>query len=737
MSETDFLLEITDMSLEKNQQNYETIFSLSNGYLGTRGSKEEDFILNKKADQGTFVNGFYESEPIVYGEAAYGYAKDSQTIARVPNAKQFMFSFNGTPFSKGKISNEHHYLDMKKGILYRSFTWVSQKDEVVEVKTERFVSMTNKHYLFNQYEVTPVTHSGLFEFHGEFTTNDRVLEEDDDPRKAKSMAHLLTTQVLLGDEKEPYLETRTSHSGLCMMSSLTLSTDQEKILPRTQSTSTGYHYDFEVEVAKGNSYAVRQQVYYGESYETEFLDYLSEKAAHEAYWLDFWEMSDIQIEGDPTLQKGIRHNLFHLNQAAGRDGKTNISAKGITSDGYEGHYFWDTEMYMIPFFIYTQPEVAKKLLMYRYSILNNAKKRAEELGISSGVLFPWRTINGEECSAYYPAGTAQVHINGDISYAIQTYVNVTGDTQFMEEYGAEMMVEIARFWLSFGTFNQDEFMINGVTGPDEYTALVNNNFYTNKLAKYNLECAVNLIQESPYLQERLAVQQDEIEKWALAAKLMRLPYDKERGLTLQDDGMVYRQVWPFETTPKEKYPLLLHYHPMMIYKHQVNKQADTVLSQYLFEGDFTREQLARDYAYYESITTHDSSLSRSIFGIMGTRINEVEKAYDYFMDTVSMDLDDVQGNTIDGIHAANLGGMWLGLVKGFGGVTIQDKELHISPVLPDKWQSLTFCIKYQSRVIRVFVSHKEVRVTLVSGEKITLAINKQSVILESGLVITL
>lgn len=744
MKRNDFNLELKDFSLEKNKLNYETIFTVSNGFLGTRGSKEEDFLCNQEADQGTFINGFYESEPITYGEMAYGYAKNSQTIARVPNAKQLIFDFNDSKFQDGTVTDEAYYLDMANGVLNRNFTWTSDVGEVVDVKTERFASMVNKNYLMIRYSVTPKTHSGIIDFLGNFSIKDRQIAMNDDPRKAKSLDHFVQTQICESEENGLFLVTETKNSLLRVMSSLKLNQNDKEIIPEILKQSDGYAYKISEKISKNQTYSLVLQVFYGDvevkskNYETPFVPLLSfekEKLKHETVWNEFWNNSDIQISGDEKLQKGIRHNLFHLNQAAGRDGKTNIAAKGITSDGYEGHYFWDTEMYMLPFFTYTQPDVAKSLLKYRYNILPSAKRRAKEMGIEKGVLFPWRTINGEECSAYYPAGTAQVHINGDIAYAIQTYVDITGDTEFMFKYGAEMLVEIARFWLSFGFFNEEgEFLINGVTGPDEYTALVNNNYYTNNLAKYNLECAVKVVKELQ-LEEKYQVSAEELLLWEVAAKEMRLPYDSKSQLSLQDDGMLLREIWPFEITPKESYPLLLNYHPMMIYRYQVNKQADTLLSHYLFENNLDRKQLKRDFNYYESITTHDSSLSRSIFGIMATRIGEIDKSYSYFMDTVAMDLDDIQGNTIDGIHAANLGGMWLGLVKGFGGVSFNKGILDISPHLPKEWDELEFKLNIQERLIKINIKKNEIKVILEQGEKISLAINQQSYILENELVI--
>ncbi|MCC5894261.1 MAG: glycoside hydrolase family 65 protein [Alkalibacterium sp.] len=448
----------------------------------------------------------------------------------------------------------------------------------------------------------------------------------------------------------------------------------------------------------------------------------------------FWDKSDIQIEGEQALQLGLRFNLFHLHQAAGRDGKTNMSAKGLTGEGYEGHYFWDTEMYMFPFFLYTQPDIARSLLMYRYSILPQARERARTMAIDKGALFAWRTINGEEASPYYPAGTAQIHINADIAHAIYSYGEVTGDSAFMLKEGVEMLVETARFWMEWGHFDDERneaFVINDVTGPDEYTAIVNNNYYTNLMAKKNLTYAIEWVEKSgdQSTGDNLNVSADELAGWKKAAEKMFLPYDKDKQLTMQDDSFFHKKVWDFDQTPKENYPLLLNYHPLTIYKHQVCKQADTVLGQFLFLDDFSLEQKKRDYAYYEKVTTHDSSLSRSVFGMMASQIGEDKKAYDYFMDTALMDITDLQSNTRDGVHAANMGGTWMSMVQGFAGLRVSEGTLHSSPHCPLKWDRVAFKVSFKKRLIEISMTPSSTDYTLLEGESLTIIENGKEITL--------
>lgn len=747
----------------------ETLFSLGNGHIGTRGSLEEGF-LNKKfiINEGTYANGFFETAPIIYGETAYGYAKNAQTICQIPNGKEMSFAIDGEWFQleTGTVSKHKRILNMKEGILKRSFTWESSDGKVIDVAIERFISYDIPEILAVSYQLTPVNFTGELTFKtcvdGKVSLPSTVETLIDDPRVIKREKLDFRTHLAY-EENQAFLVVVTKESNLRLVvgqkinsssnkKSHCIKTDEriinELIIKGTEGKTeriavlTGYSSSYsESEQDKTNIKQLGET-----SQEVEKMGYEKLKEKHLKTMDSFWEQSDIQIKGDDLLQKGLRFNLFHLNQAAGRDGLTNIPAKGLTGDGYEGHYFWDTEMYMLPFFVYTQPKTAKSLLLYRYSILEKARNRAREMGVEQGVLFPWRTINGEECSAYYPAGTAQFHINADIAYGVKLYLEATNDKDFRYAEGFEILVETARFWMEFGDYipgKENTFCINGVTGPDEYTALVNNNYYTNRMVKTNLEYAAKLAKEmlsrpKKELIEKtktIVVEKNEIQLWENAAKKMNSPFDEEKQLTKQDDTFFDKTVWDFENTPKEKYPLLQHYHPLMIYRYQVNKQADVVLAQLLHSKQISQEQKTRDYHYYEAITTHDSSLSRSVFGMMASEIGEKEKAYRYFMDTALMDLTDQQGNTKDGIHAANMGGTWMSMVYGFAGVALQEDELSFSPRLPKEWQELSFKIHFRGSRLKVTLSGRQTVYELLSGEKLIFRHHNKKVSLEETLTI--
>jgi alpha,alpha-trehalose phosphorylase len=457
------------------------------------------------------------------------------------------------------------------------------------------------------------------------------------------------------------------------------------------------------------------------------------------YLKEFWNCSDVLIEGNEAIKQGVHYNLYQLLQSVGKDKYSNIAAKGLSGEGYEGHYFWDTEIYMFPFYLLTEPEIAKNLLMYRYGTLEAARANARVLGHKNGALFPWRTIVGSECSGFFPAGTAQYHINADIAYAFIKYFQVTGDIDFTRDFGAEVLFETARLWLDTGHFRADRFTIEAVTGPDEYTCIINNNYYTNLMAKYNLKWASKLyyLLKENYnnklmeITNRLRLLESEVEEWSRAYEQMYLPYDAKLDINPQDDSFLNKDIWNFDNTPKENYPLLLNYHPLLLYRYQVCKQADTVLAYFLLEEEQKFSTIKNSFDYYEKITTHDSSLSSCIFSIMASRVGYPERAYDYFMESVRLDLDDTHGNTKDGIHTANMGGSYLAIVYGFAGLRIKDDGIYFNPRIPSEWSSYEFKIKYNKRIIKITINKLEIVFDLLQGDglDINLLIDEASTVL--------
>lgn len=725
----------------ENLQKNESVFSLGNGFLGIRGNFEEGGPCGVR---GSYLNGFYEMEKIKYGEIAYGYAQNSQTMLNVADGQIIRVELDGEQITldTGEISDYRRTLSMKEGQLYRNYIWKSPGGKVVKVQVRRLVSFAFPHVAAFSFTITPVNCNGTLRIVSSIDGNVTNLTGENDPRVGSELSGnaLKTSLIYTGKDWGALLQnTQNSELALCcyMVNRLNHKTDGNSIQDGSRAVC-----EYQLECRQNEEVTLEKVVAYTRGKtgdEGELLksaEFFVWEAAHIGYsgllalqkkeLESFWRDAAISIQGDDALLQGLRFNMFHLLQSAGRDGKTNISAKGLTGEGYEGHYFWDTETYILPFFIHCRPEIAKNLLLYRYSIIDKARTRAREMGHPVGALFPWRTINGNECSAYYPAGTAQYHINADIAFAVKRYVTCTGDEEFLADYGAEILVETARLWFDLGFFNEHRngaFCINCVTGPDEYNAIVDNNCYTNLMAQENLNYAVKALQllnekypeKYEKLVKKLNIDEKEPVYWLRAANAMYIPKDDKTGLYLQDDGFLDRKPWALDTIPKENFPLLLHYHPLVIYRHQVCKQADLILAMFLLGDKFTIQEKHGNFDYYDKITTHDSSLSMATFSVMASELGYFEKAYDYFRGTARLDLDDTHNNTKDGLHMANMAGTWMGIVNGFAGMRTYDGMLSFSPVLPASWQQYSFRLAYCGRVIEVCMDKSGVSYSLVSG----------------------
>lgn len=735
-------------TIENNLRN-ETIFSLSNGYVGMRGNFEEGYRGPEGTGlNGTYVNGFYESEYIKYGETAYGFAEKSQTMLNVTDGKTIRLFVGDEEFNllEGCVSEYERVLSLKDGLLRRGLTWTSPKGRKIRLEIERLVSLSNRHLIAISYTVTPVDFGGTLTLLSALDGNVTNLDAGNDPRVGSGLkGRVLFPEDAWIEGTFGMLVQRTKNTGFSLACAMDHRLDtRDDCTVRSETGPSEVKTIFEVQAESGKPVRLVKYIAYASSMgerdkpadivrqvleEARLLSFDTIKKAQREYLDDFWYRADISIKGDPALQQSIRVNAFHLLQAAGKDGRTNIAAKGLTGEGYEGHYFWDTEIYILPFFLHSFPEIGRKLLEYRYGILEKARERARQMSHAKGALFPWRTIGGEECSAYFPAGTAQYHIDADIAFAVKKYMEATGDQDFLIKYGAEIVFETARLWADLGCFDERRggFCINTVTGPDEYSALVNNNCYTNLMARENLLYAFETVRwmrehtpaEYSRLADKISLGPEEPEYWKKAADGMFVPYDERLGIYLQDDSFLDRKKWDFENTPKENYPLLLHYHPLVIYRHQVCKQADLVLLLYLLGDRFTKEEKRINYGFYEKVTTHDSSLSTCIFSIEASETGDHEKAYEYFMETARMDLDDTHGNTKDGIHAANMAGTWQCIVNGFAGMRVRDGVLRFAPYLPASWEEYSFKVAFRDRLIRVKVDKSGAVFELLKGADIT------------------
>jgi alpha,alpha-trehalose phosphorylase len=435
-----------------------------------------------------------------------------------------------------------------------------------------------------------------------------------------------------------------------------------------------------------------------------------------AYLDDFWSRADVELSGDPELQQAARFGLFHLLQASARAERRAIAAKGLTGTGYDGHAFWDTETFVLPVLTHTVPTAVADALTWRHSTLPTARIRARELGLR-GAAFPWRTIHGEECSGYWPAGTAAFHVNADVADAVLRFVAATGDQAFERDVGVEVLVETARLWRSLGHFDpQGRFRIDGVTGPDEYSAVADDNVYTNLMAARNLRGADEACARHPARAAALEVTGAERAEWRRAADAVRVPFDERLGVHPQAEGYTDHEPWDFAATPPDRYPLLLHFPYFDLYRKQVVKQADLVLAMQLCPGAFTPEQKARNLRYYEAITVRDSSLSACTQAVLAAEVGALDLALDYAAEAALMDLRDLEHNARDGVHLAALAGSWIALVNGFGGLRDDGETLAFAPRLPRGLDALAFSVVRRGFTLRVEIAASASTYRLTRGQ---------------------
>jgi alpha,alpha-trehalose phosphorylase len=745
----------------------ETLFSIGNGYLGLRGNFEEG---NPAFQNGTFVNGFHETWPIVYGEKAFGFAKTGQTMLNVTDGKVIRLFIDDEPFflPTANLLLFERTLDMRAGTLDREILWETPAGKQVLIQSRRLVSFQHRHLAAISYQVTVLNAETPMVISSELIGHRSNQVSEGDPRQSQGF----TEQVLVpkaGYSRGPriLLAHTANNSGM----SLSCGVDHviETECPYTFRSECSHNIGqvvYSIDAQPGKPvHLVKFLVYHNSrGASPEELCVRAERTLDRAvkqgigylfssqkkYMDEFWRRSDVQVDGSTDkfrrasdeIQQALRWNLFQILQAAGRAEGSGIPAKGLTGQTYEGHYFWDTEIYVFPFLIYTAPHIARNLLMFRYRMLERARERAREVN-QKGALFPWRTINGEEASAYYAAGTAQYHINADIMFALRKYVEVTGDVALLFNEGAEMLVETARLWLDLGFYSERKggrFCIDGVTGPDEYNTVVNNNTYTNLMAQENLRYAADTInymrdnhpEHFDTLVDRTGVAFSEVEEWRRAADNMYLPFEKAIGIHPQDDSFLDRKVWDLKNTPKDKFPLLLHFHPLVIYRHQVIKQADVVLAMFLLGHKFSAEEKKLNFEYYDPLTTGDSSLSACIQSVVAAEIGDSEKALKYARYAVLMDLADVGGNVRDGCHIASMGGTWMVMVYGFAGMRDYGGRLTFDPHLPRQLRKLRFPLEIRGQELVVEMGENTATYLLRKGAGLTIVHEGEELLLRTG-----
>jgi len=714
----------------------ESLFALSNGHIGLRANLDEG---EPHGLPGTYLNSVHELRPLPYAEAGYGYPESGQTVINVTNGKLIRLMVDDEPLDVryGELRSHRRSIDFRDGVLVREAEWESPAGQVVRVVSRRLVSFTQRAVAAICYEVESVTDAPRVVIQSELVANETLPIRTGDPRAAAVLESPLVPELHFARDCCVELVHITQHSKLRVATAMDHVVDGPGAVGvLSESEPNSGRVTVTAVLQPGQKLRIVKFLAYGWSQQRSLPAMRDQAAAalvaaketgweglldeQRAYLAEFWRRADVEVEGDPEVQQAVRFALFHVLQSGARAERRAIPAKGLTGPGYDGHAFWDTETYVLPVLTYTQPGAAADALRWRHSTLKLAQERAAQLNLR-GAAFPWRTINGQECSGYWPAGTAAFHVNADIADAVTRYVNVTENYEFEKSVGLELLVETARLWRSLGHHDLDgRFRIDGVTGPDEYSAIADNNVYTNLMAQRNLRAAADAAKRHPDQAYEFGVDAEETASWRDAAEDMYIPYDEHLGVHPQSEGFTGHEIWDFQHTRAEQYPLLLHFPYFDLYRKQVVKQADLVLAMQRCGDEFTAEQKLRNFAYYEALTVRDSSLSASVQGVLAAECGHLALAHAYLREAALMDLHDIEHNTSDGLHMASLAGAWIVLVEGFGGLRDQGDVLGFAPRLSEGLSRLCFGLCIRGRHLRVEVGPTSATYSVADGESITL-----------------
>lgn len=659
------------------------LFTIGDGFVGLRGPGDADGAPR------VYLNGVFEKMPIAYHESAHGYAQESDVRLAVADATRPLVAIDGVPLG----APDRAELDMAGGTIVRHFTAGG-----AHVRMTQFAAMAHPGLIATRIEIVAGDRDVSLEISPRVTAPPHEAGHADedgvyDPRVGPAFGRSPWTCVV--DRGAEGRVDRLARSGFAV-AALAVGAAQEEVAAGQSVTVDCYA----AYAARRGDGAADTALADADALLGIAIDHGFETlAAEQARWFgDFWQDAHVAFPDAPRAEQALRHGLFQLIQAVGRDGAASIGAKGQTGEGYEGHVFWDADSYVLPALLPIRPRVARDMLRWRIDRLEGARANARAMGQPHGALFPWRTIEGEECSSYFPGGAAQYHINADVAQAFARYLDQTGDTALLADGGAEMLVETARIWLQIGYHDaarDDAFVINRVTGPDEYSAIVNNNLYTNLLAAEHLRLAARVGREAGLATE------DEAERMERAAGSMLLPFDSARDIYAQDDTFFALQPWPFDHTPVSRYPLLLHFHPLTIYRHRVAKQADAVLAMAILPDRFALEMRRRMLDVYEAFTVHDSTLSASAFATAAAQVGESERAARYWRVSVLTDLLNLFDNSDHGLHMAALAGGWTALASGFGGMRVADGQLHFAPIALPGIGAYAFRVHFRESQVEV------------------------------------
>lgn len=737
----------------------ESIFSLGNEHMGLRGFFEEEYSGDSL--QGTYVAGIFYPDKTKVGWWKIGYPEFFAKVVNSTNWAGIGVLVNDTALDLKycRVRDFRRELDMRQAKLTRSFVWEDTDGKETAFLFTRFLSMADNNLACVTVEATPLNYSGYISFRP-FLDGDVVNE---DSNYGEKFWDELKHEV---DAKQALLVTQTKKSGFIQATAMAVKVFSDGEVchadPELICCPKRVGYDLKIYAAQGHKIALQKyvSVVTSRDYDAKLLEETAlaklQGAFQKGYHVLFaehcremarkWEESDIIIEGDPKAQQGIRYNIFQLNQTyTGKDPRLNIGPKGFTGEKYGGSTYWDTEAFCFPFYLYTNEEVAKNLLYYRYLHLERARENARKLGCQ-GALYPMVTMDGQECHNEWEITFEEIHRNAAIAYAIYNYTNYTGNKTYLFTYGLEVLAEISRYWADRVSFNprKDQYMILGVTGPNEYDNNVNNNWYTNTMAAWVLEYTLASLaelqaqdgQKYAVLIGKLGLAEEESRKWREIIAKMYYPYVAEFDLFEQHDGYMDKEQLLVANVPPEELPINKHWSWDRILRSSLIKQADVIQAFYFLSDRFTRECKRRNFDFYEPRTVHESSLSPCIYSIVASQIGYRDTAYQLYLRAARLDLDNYNDDSDDGVHLTSMAGSWSAIVQGFAGVTVREERLHIEPYVPAQWQGYSFRITFRGCKLKVRVAKDQVAIEQLSGEPLAVYLGEQECRLQMERVVT-
>ncbi|MGH4049781.1 MAG: glycoside hydrolase family 65 protein [Clostridium sp.] len=733
---------------EDNNEISEGIFSIGNGYMGQRANFEEKY--SGKSLKGNYMAGVYYPDKTRVGWWKNGYPEYFAKVLNSTNWIGIDISIDGETLdlAKCEVKDFVRTLNMKEGYLSRSFVAKLPSGKEVKVDAKRFVSITLKEIGAIKYSITPINFDGTLSI---LTYLDGDVKNEDSNYDEKFWDEVLKQCDEQGSSL--IIKTKKLDFHLCSAMKFDIFKDGLKVdyNPEFIKAEKYVGNSVKLNVKQNEEIVMYKYVCNITSRDYEIEELLAvcnkdlEKACEKGFdillkdqadvWGEKWKHSDIVIEGDVSAQQAIRFNIFQLNQTyTGEDDRLNIGPKGFTGEKYGGGTYWDTEAYCIPFYLSTaSPNISRNLLIYRYKQLGKAKENATKLGFTKGALYPMVTMNGEECHNEWEITFEEIHRNGAIAHGIYNYVNYTGDKSYLGQYGLEVLVEISRFWedrVSFAT-NKGKYVMLGVTGPNEYENNSNNNWYTNRIACWTMEYTSKVIdylknnEAARYLElvEILGLKEEEVSKWQDIIKNMYYPVDDELGIFLQQDGyMDKEQILVKDLDPKHL-PLNQKWSWDRILRSCFIKQADVLQGLYFLQDEYDLDTIRRNFEFYEPRTVHESSLSPCVHSILASKLGNEKKAYEMYLRTARLDLDNYNDDTKDGCHITSMAGSWMSIVEGFGGMRVEDGKLILNPFIPEKWNAFSFKVMFRGNLLKVNIKKHKVIITSENKKLITLSVN--------------